>query len=481
MKAHLAELFDAALEEVIKAILVELKKGRRPQQIVEPELSFRQNGMPSISDGSPFARNGRAEYASLLEPPYNDDEARRVGKYPAAKFPALHDFIDYALSSPPDAPGLADPLPAELGHIDMRFRVERAAETYFQRCQETASTRAARELAARSTLKGMQEPVLELAMVVPIALTRFEPDRFRFGPDLFLMRMSPALQRARWSAKTYGGGAHEAVLAAATHAFVLTGRTIPNGNFFQFAQSLSRPDPVARETIDVLFAALRLASGVSTGSAQELWLGRGWSVHHPDRPEVIGIGVRRYPDWMNDFGWIRDEVPLVTRGQLLRVRQIYRSVRDISDMRLGLALRRLNAAMMRDDSADAILDATIALEILLGDDDSQAISWKLRMRAAALAGIVGDHAAMLKMRDALARVYSIRSRIVHGVRGRKQSSSSARQAAIEEAEEGARLAIESLRSVLNILVDNRRYFDPLAIDSELMLVPDQSPGGTRRT
>ncbi|WP_192355966.1 HEPN domain-containing protein [Mesorhizobium mediterraneum] len=478
MTTHLAELFDRALEEVIDAILGELKKGRAPRHRREAELGVRPNGMPSITDGSHFNWSGSADYPSLLEPPYDDDAARNFGKYPAAKFPALHEFIQYAQSAPPDAPGLANPLPAELGHVDMYLRVEGAAEVYFRRFGAQASTAASRKFVARSLLRGMQARTLDLAMIVPIALTRFELDHFRIAPDVFLMKMSPALQRARWSVKAYGGGAHEAVLAAATHAFVFTGKQIPNDGFIRLTHSLSQPDPSARAAIDTIFAALRLVTGVSTGFAQELWLARNWSAHHPYRPEVIGIGVRRYPDRMDDFGWTANEVPLITREDLQRVKQVYLCIRQIVDTRLGLALRRLNAAMTRDEPADAILDATIALEILLGDDDSQAISWKLRMRAAALAGLVADQAAMLKMRDVLSRVYSIRSAIVHGARGRKESSPTARDAAVKEADDGARLAIDSLRSVLNILVENPRYFDPLAIDRELLLAPVLASGSS---
>lgn len=215
------------------------------------------------------------------------------------------------------------------------------------------------------------------------------------------MKIAPQLQRARWSAKAYGGGAHDAIVAAATHALVLTGWQIENDNLLGLADSLSRPNTAARETIGILLAALRLETGISTGYAQELWLARGWASGRPT-PQVSAAGVRRYPEWMDHFGWTADETPLVTREQLRNVARTYNSIRQIAGPRLGLALRRLNAAMTRDEPSDSVLDATIALEILLGDDDGQAISWKLRMRAAALAGVTGDHPAMLAARDQLA-------------------------------------------------------------------------------
>ena len=54
-------------------------------------------------------------------------------------------------------------------------------------------------------------------------------------------------------------------------------------------------------------------------------------------------------------------------------------------------------------------DATIALEILLGDKDSQSISWKLRMRAAALIGLDANRSRMEEVRTAINDTYGVRS------------------------------------------------------------------------
>ena len=59
---------------------------------------------------------------------------------------------------------------------------------------------------------------------------------------------------------------------------------------------------------------------------------------------------------------------------------------------IRLAINRLNGCLTRTDPADAILDATIGLELLLGDDQNQSLSYKLRLRAAALAILHGDPA-----------------------------------------------------------------------------------------
>jgi len=171
--------------------------------------------MPSLSNASLFTYNGPPEYASLLEPPYGDDEARREGKYPPARFPALNALSGYALTGPPGAPGLTNPLHPAMARIDMQIRVEGATEAHFRRFGEGPPTASSRALVARPLLRGMLDPKLELALVAPVAMTRFDAERFRFSSRALLIKMSPDLQRVRWSAKAYGGGAHDAVVAAA--------------------------------------------------------------------------------------------------------------------------------------------------------------------------------------------------------------------------------------------------------------------------
>jgi hypothetical protein len=49
------------------------------------------------------------------------------------------------------------------------------------------------------------------------------------------------------------------------------------------------------------------------------------------------------------------------------VRRLYNLILGRREERVAIALKRLNSCMTRDDAVDAILDATIGLEVLLGD------------------------------------------------------------------------------------------------------------------
>lgn len=460
---------DAAFKEIVDEILIALAGGKTPERSVEPELTMRDNGLPTLSDGSYFSRGGPREYCSVLEPAYDDMEARRHGKFPKARFPACHRFFDVALD-PTRATQAHLGGPSDFMRIHLQLSLEGLVEAHFRRHGERPTTVEHRRVLAAPVLRGMFLKRLPLAVGAPIALLRFDFDRLRLSPGVYIVRMSEALQRARWKGKAYGAKGHDSVLAAATHALVMTDWNINNDQFFDLARSLSQPTYDARKPIDTVMAALRLHTGFETGVAQEMLIARGWRCNAaPDTPEVYAAGARRYPATFDDFGWMRDDIPLVTRAVMTGVKADYERLLAVTDKRFDLALGRLNQATLRDDDADAILDATIGLELLLGDPEPQSISWKLRMRAAALAGLSGDTAAISATKSAVAKIYDVRSVIVHGL-------SDKRAAKAISPREGRQLAIDILRSVIRALIDHPRYRDPLKIDEDLLLAPPMKLG-----
>ena len=459
---ELRRLHGRALEEVIEAIRTKLAEGQKPKPSGRPEISMRDNGMPSITDKPLFRSNGPLEYGSVLEPPWNDDMARRQGKFPEASFPALAELKRFVLGDPEVSASYMGKPHEDFIKLLVQFGVEQAANTHFLRFGEEPSDERSRSVVLRPLLAGLTAERLETPVVIPIALTRFDFERARLASNAILIRMSEGLQRARWEGKAYAANGHDAVLGAATHALVLTDWSIPNSPKLTVGEYLSRPAPEITAEVESFFAALRLELGIETGYAQEIRLSRGWRSH--DRlgdPEVHTVGARRYPTHFDDYGWIRDDLPLVDRVGIETVARTWEALRGINDQRLALALRRLNAAMTRDEPADTILDATIALEVLLGDGDGQSISWKLRMRAAALVGLDADRTKMEEMRTAIKKTYETRSAIVHG--GQRRSAPS------DGGHEAAQVAINALRTVIKQVFIHPDYLDPQRIDADLLL------------
>ncbi len=448
--------YASALKEVTAAVAAAIAAGKRPSHKDQPKVSWRANGMPSISDGW-LNRSGPPDYPSVLDPPYGDDAARAIGRYPREHFPAVEALLDFA----PGAAINAEGRPADIWRTYVTMQLEAAVNVHIDRFGQAEVTDASARLVLTPTIRGLLEPTLDIAVLAPIALTHFDFRALQLAPNVLIMKMSPALHRARWSGKAYGAKGHDSVLEAATHAFVLTNWTIENADFIRLSNTLSWPWDNSTEEFERLFAALRLVTGVETGHAQEVRLARGWRGYvRSDQPEVFAAPARRYPEGFDDFGWTKEELPRVTRADMEAVGRLLKSLNSISDRGLALALRRLNAATTRHDHADAILDAVIALEVLLGDKDNQSISWKLRMRAAALVGLSAGRGEMQAMYDGISTLYKERSAIVHGLE---------RKASAPAPQEVRRLAVDALRRILRILIDHPRYLDPLKIDSELLL------------
>ena len=465
-RAQLLGLYKAAIDEMLAAVRVKLAAGVKPPRSKQPELSTPDNGLPLISDPPLFGGNGPLDHAAMFEPPYGDDAARRRGRFPAEDFPRLSALIEFVRANGDVSPAYPDRAADELLPIEIRFQVESAVNLHLLRHGPVDWNAKSDRAILEPLLRGLFNPRLSLAIVVPIAMTRFSFDRVRLAPDMFIVRMADGLNRARWKMKAYGTSGHDSVLGAASHALVITGWGAENRQHLFLARGLSGFGTEARDLIDSVFAMLRLETGIATGYAQMLWLARGWRTrHHFADPEVFAVGARRYPDTFDDYGWLSDAIPIVDRAQIGRVAASLAEVRRAQDPRLALALRRLNGAMTRDEPADAILDATIGLELLLGDADNQAISWKLRMRAAALIGLDGDRAAMAQISSDVDRVYGLRSTIVHGSNRRKVKADAA------DPQAGRQLAIDTLRAVMRRILAAPRYLDPLKIDQELMMVP----------
>ncbi|WP_424929127.1 hypothetical protein [Amaricoccus tamworthensis] len=157
----------------------------------------------------------------------------------------------------------------------------------------------------------------------------------------------------------------------------------------------------------------------------------------------------------------------MTKSDLKDIRQTYNDILANDNESMRLALSRLNGCMMRADDADAILDGTIGLELLLGDSDPQATSFKLRMRAAALTHLdAGGLVDPQEMIGKVKRLYEARSKIVHG--HTKKKSKNVLQLLNNEHKNERRLAYDLLRYVIKILLKHPHYINPIKLDSDLL-------------
>jgi hypothetical protein len=88
---------------------------------------------------------------------------------------------------------------------------------------------------------------------------------------------------------------------------------------------------------------------------------------------------------------------------------------DLGDDVMGMcdvAIERLNLARRRQSPGNKAIEGAICLEALLGDNDNRELTYKLALRAALL--LATGLAARREIKEAVSRLYKLRSSTVHG-------------------------------------------------------------------
>jgi hypothetical protein len=104
--------------------------------------------------------------------------------------------------------------------------------------------------------------------------------------------------------------------------------------------------------------------------------------------------------------------PLNVDGEALFWAERYLQIGGPLRRSVDVALDRLNLARRRRSPGDQAIDSGICLEALLGDDNPQELTYKLRLRAALLLG--NTLAEREEIRQAVRDLYHLRSKVVHG-------------------------------------------------------------------
>jgi hypothetical protein len=335
-------------------------------------------------------------------------------------------------------------------HGDAPFSVERFAPIYL------------------SLESGIFSETLLIDIVVPILFLQFDFERVSLGAGMSIERMDEGFQLARFLHNSESTGVKPSVMGAATHALVLHDREFKNRRRYEAFNTYYVFSSYPLDRIDSFFTALRIATGASTGYAQLLMRPLGWAhSYEAHLPPVEGISIRRYPAWFEYHHW-REPVATVTEGAALEAGSVFNKFTAVEDKRLALASRRLNLCLMRETEEDSILDATIAMEALLSDDERQEMTHKFALRMAALSGLSKDvkKTPVEVCRD-VKHIYRFRSAVVHG----STKTSAKREMAVggEEKVPTVTAAIDYLRMAIKVLIDNPEYLNPSKIDEDLLL------------
>jgi hypothetical protein len=271
--------------------------------------------------------------------------------------------------------------------------------------------------------------------------------------------------------------ANSSAAGAATHALIISGRSLPNQDEAHGLSYTWDPDWYPRAIIDTFFTAARIVTGYNTGYAQLLVRPIGWVYWYiANLPPVLGTSVREYKlpsvPFLNSFTSEMPDLqpaPLLTLDMVEEIKRTFSKLTTLHISRLELASRRLNLCMLRTHDEDAILDATIAMELLLNDDETTEVTHKLALRMAALTLLAGIRSWTSKeVFHAVKRIYSYRSGVVHG---NKKQAEKNRDIVHSDGSSVSSLevAIEYVRIALGVLIDHPEYLASRDIDDMLLL------------
>lgn len=321
---------------------------------------------------------------------------------------------------------------------------------------------------------------IPVEFVVPLLMIRPAFEECRLGPDVVIRRMGDPFQRARVAQLDSAHHVHEWAAQAATHALIIEGRTLSGEQLRGlggYPWELDDQGVYPMRAVDHALAALRVATGVVTGYAQVIihyrYTHSEYADHFP--PDLLGVPVRRYPTGFDHWGWL-NPVPTITADQAKLAAGLFTRLAGLPETgTLAIAARRINDCYLRDRQDDAILDAVIAFETLLSDDDHHELTHKLALRVAALLRLdVDPPKPPAEAFREIKRIYQYRSKLVHGKA--REAEKDVRKHFGGVANGPLLAALGYLRVVMRLLLTNEQYRDPAEIDRQLLIGGEQTGG-----
>lgn len=420
MDEDLFGLVRIAVEAAGAAADEHLAQGGYRPRLAMPTVRKFNGGWPDIDRNRLFpSEDSPTEYSALF-----GSERGTLKPFAYEDVPALTDVLAYVRDTPQLSSRLTVQSPkgrTEMSERMLRYEVFDLPLSILDRCRALNATDAAtiRELYMLRERSWLLDP-LPVEYVFPLALTALDLDEsLSLDANVRIEPLDQATQAAR-APSTLSMGVPSMVVSAATHAVVIGPTGMPNPGP---APRLFGPetDSPPMDLVDLVCQVLRIVSHVDVGYAQVLRRPLGWADgwHHDLPPLSTVTTVRNYPVRFDNYQWLGIPNP-IPRASLDAAPKLTAALSQ-APSNVKLAARRLVAAGLRDSDDDRTVDACIGLEALLGDGRDE-LTHRLALRAAtALATRVIDPADASAVYGLMKKVYSHRSKVVHGTSGTKTS------------------------------------------------------------
>ncbi len=265
---------------------------------------------------------------------------------------------------------------------------------------------------------------LDLVIVVPILMITFGFEEFKIDDRISIRKIEEPIQLARNYRKSYTSSSHDEVIGSASHAFYIKNWTISNevqmDKEFSLADINSYKEAIA--ITENLFGSLRLTLSQETGYCQILAIPKNWQFRGKgELPEIFVASERNYPEKFENYGWDK-KADLISENELHNLPVFFSK---LSSPQFELPIRRLNAALVRKNDEDSIIDITIALESLLTNDSNSEIGYRLAVRVTQLCKLSPFNTFESKeIFELCKKIYNYRSAVVHGDTKRIEKTSS---------------------------------------------------------
>lgn len=437
-------------------------------------MSYRKNGLPEFSTSSEKSPTDYRDYFRYRGAKPIIDLRAVSSITNLVNFVRANEKLQRRFSIDNISPMLSG-VKIEIDEINIISGVEDSIDSYIHRNKTYDFERDKGVAAITPTLAYIFSKNLDIDICVPILFLNFPFEKYKISDGIYVERISDEQHQARYGVRSYNTSAHELVIDSATHALVLKGWHVPNSERMWYFDVLTKPKAYPLQVIDNFFAALRIATTVSTGYAQIYAVARGWAAHtKADLPHIQGATVRSYPGLFENYYWNTDVVPSISKEEMEKIAALCNSISSAKENSIHLSINRLNRCLVRDDDEDSVLDATIALEALLSDGN-QEMTHKLAMRIGALSRFDESLGKTpYQSFGDVKKIYSYRSAIVHGSKDLDKK----KVIKIDEKNEvkAHTLAVAYLRMILRVLLENPEYRDPKMIDEKLLLNCEENNG-----
>jgi Apea-like HEPN len=256
--------------------------------------------------------------------------------------------------------------------------------------------------------QALHEDMIDYRYLTVLEGFRMEAEKVELGPQLSIIRISPAEQEEILSSDSMltTDPLDQARKAVASHEYALEHYyTVPKviGDPPEAPHSAS-PSQIVEERFAEACSALRLfKAGIFGHSAIWHYAPRGWLLSRVESHFSLMSFLRYGAQYLLSA----DEIQPFSGFW-----QSYQCARQTRRKAIDVALRRLNFGYERIRPEDRLIDYSIGFEALLLGDNRQELSYRLALRGAALLGKTPEQRKQIF--DELNRAYGLRSDIVPG-------------------------------------------------------------------